>query len=230
MKKTNLLKINISAFVLLLLFVLPNQLLMAEEDLPEPNSIQIVDFDLTIIGEDVQLSWTSFVHADYFEIQYATEADDKGDLMFQTITRIEAGTESTYSFTDNMTEKEGLMYYRIKEINGSETPVYSEIKTANFVNKDRFTMNVKPDPAFETISFIVNTHKPGTARLNISSITGNYEITKTLDLNKGTNNLKIQLPKELDYGAYLISFDFEGTSQVVLKQKVALDQMVVSFD
>jgi len=192
--------------------------------------IQIIDFDLTIINQNVHLNWTAFDHAEYYEVQCAHEADDQGNLIFKPVGRIEANTNTSFEFIDNTSEKEGLMYYRVKQVFSESKTNYSEIKTANFINKDKFTLNIKDDASFQHIDVVVNSFAKGEGKINISGLSGNFDKTESLDIKDGLNHFSIDLPKDLAKGAYLITFEYEGSTQVMLKQKVNLQDFVVSFE
>jgi len=192
--------------------------------------IQIIDFDLTIINQNVHLNWTAFDHAEYYEVQCAHEADDKGNLIFKPVGRIEANNNTSFEFIDNTSEKEGLMYYRVKQVFSESKTNFSEIKTANFINKDKFTLNIKDDANFQHINVVVNSFANGQGKINISGLSGNFDKTESLEIKNGLNNFSIDLPKDLDKGAYLITFEYAGATQVMLKQKVNLQDFVVSFE
>ncbi len=191
---------------------------------------QIEGFDLTIIDQNVHLNWTAFDHAEYYEVECAHEADEKGNLIFTSVGKIDANTNTSFEFVDNITEKEGLMYYRVKQVLSGNQTNYSEVKTANFINKDKFTLNVKDDTNFQHLDLVVNSFQNGQGTVNITALTGDFNKTESLEINDGLNNFSIDLPKDLEQGAYLITFEYEGISQVMLKQKVDLQDYVVSFE
>lgn len=186
-------------------------------------------FNVSIKGYDVTLTWiTHSSAAQTFEVQVATEADNKGDLLFLNLAELPAGTTSEYEFTDNSPSKEGIRYYRVKQTERDGSVTFSETKTANFQSSDNFTLSVTPALDFNTIDLDVTTTSAATATVTLTSLVATFNQTSTVDVVSGTATHKIQVDPKAPTGPYLLSFEMNGAVQLRLITKDTSTPMTVN--
>lgn len=125
-------------------------------------------------GGNALLSWNTLseINNKGFDIQVArsTEELEKGE--FETIGYVEgAGTtaeSNDYSFTDERIGKNGVFYYRLKQINYDSTYTYSSIEALQFGQEVATT--IYPNPVHDVLT--IELKKEDNYSLKIFSVTG----------------------------------------------------------
>ena len=188
------------------------------------------DIKVSIVGEDVKVEWTGFSGISYYVIEVATEADATGQLSFTKLAEVVNDADHfRYTYIDKSAGKEGLRYYRIKHLQSETKYILSDVKTANFLYKENFTINLEPDYNHQAIYLEVNSKSTGDAAVKLTGLNTTVLFEKELHIKKGYNQVKLTVPQKLNEGISLFSFSYRGDTQhVMLRKNPVQNFMVVS--
>ncbi|QNH62471.1 beta strand repeat-containing protein [Hymenobacter sediminicola] len=173
-----------------------------------PLPVELKAFDVTAQNYDAKLAWSTASEKDndHFDVERSFDG-----RTFERITQVRGqGTTSqttTYAFTDaNVGSKhQGLIYYRLQQVDTDGTAVYSPVRTVSFSARTatEVKLSVFPNPA---------TSQDRTATLDLSTLpTGAYQAT-LLDAtgrSMGTYQVQGGVNKALDVqslpsGTYIV--------------------------
>lgn len=163
----------------------------------------------------IQLNWAtaSEENSSYFEVQ--SSSDGKS---FKMIGRKEAAGNSNiiinYSFND-ISPIEGIIYYRLKQVDYDGKFTYSNIISANS-STNEFSFN-KVYFNESTLYMTLNNTQTSNSKVDIIDISGRIIKTYNLQLHKGQSNFKLFIGDALK-GVYFVRVENETTS--VLKKVV----------
>ena len=186
---------------------------------------------VTITGDDVKVAWTVSPEASKpvkFEVEVATEATAAGELDFKTIGEVEAQNNTRYEFVDKSSSKQGILYYRVRQMHENGRVTFSQTATANFANQESFTLNVSPDATFGKIELGVNANKASTATVTVSCVSCDYTKTQNVTVTRGITHYVMQLDPEAPNGPYLFTFELNGDVQQRLLMKEPTQDILVN--
>lgn len=207
--------------VLFLITIFPS--LMAT---PEGDNKNVTSLTTTIAMEEVTLEWTPSIIAQYFEVERAHQVDANGNLIFKVIARV----EGQLSFSDTDLKENTLYYYRVAQINAQGEKTYTDIATANFVQKDHFTASVSTDPTFSILALQINTAQESEATLSMETTSGLKVYENNLSLSSGFNVFDLPLPKSIQEGTYILNIACNDVQHMVLLQKESTPEFMVTVD
>ncbi|MFT4534128.1 MAG: hypothetical protein ACJA1A_001482 [Saprospiraceae bacterium] len=152
------------------------------------------DFELKKETEDfVRLNWSTAIEVnnDFFEIEYS-----KNGIDFQSVSTVK-GAGNSFEKTDysysHVHYFDGIVYYRIKQVDFDGNFSYSEIKEI-YSQKEKFFI-VSPNPAQETVYI---SGPQSVVIIHIFDINGNKILT--------TTSTQIDI-RDLETGLYSILID-----------------------
>lgn len=192
--------------------------------------MDMIDLTASIIGQDVQLQWTSYSIIKEFEVQVATGSDQYGVLNWETIATVEVNSQNEYEFIDQNKKEKSIRYYRIKQVGFNKTEKFSDIKTTNFVHMNNFTMNVFPNSLFTSIDLQVNAVIDGNATFEVKSLIENYSFTEKIEIKPGFNEVDLSIDEKAPKGMYMLSFEMNGDIQTMVIEKQDLSDFMVTFE
>jgi hypothetical protein len=165
-----------------------------------PLPVTWMEFELTKVTEDIiRLNWSTAIEVnnDFFEIEYS-----KNGIDFKSVTTIK-GAGNSYKKTDysysHIHDFDGMVYYKIKQVDLDENYSYSEIRSINLQRDKIYT--ISPNPARETL-YISEVQEE--IIVHIFDINGNNILT--------TKNTQIDI-QDLENGIYSILIDNGSTVQ-----------------
>jgi hypothetical protein len=179
-------------------------------------SVPTINIQVSIINEDVKIEWTSYTPNSEFKIEVASHTDANGILKFNPLAKIKSNGSLTYQFIDNISDKNGLMYYRVIENTTEGIEIISDLATANFTLKDKFTSNVHAQPGFASIHIQINSKNDGDVLLELTDIQGTEIISTNQLVKTGFNEISIAPESQLTMGMYILSIQLNGVSQKIL--------------
>jgi hypothetical protein len=189
----------------------------------------LANFRVTITGHDVKITWTAHcATATTFEVQVATEADLLGDLNFTALAELPAGNTTEYEFTDNSPDKEGIRYYRVKQLELNGKVSYTETATANFQVSETFTLNVTTTTGLAALELGVNAETTSMATVTLTSLVTTYTQSSRIAVTTGSSTHTIPVDPNAPNGPYLLSFEFNGLVQLRLVSKQPGESMIVN--
>lgn len=167
----------------------------------KPLPIELLFFDAVLNESVVNVTWATAteINNDYFTLERSADA-----FVFAPIDTIDAvGNSSSkvdYSRTDH-NPLQGVSYYRLKQTDKNGTFTYSNIVSVNFSGME--IIATLPNPAVETITFLINTSEDMDATYAITDIEGRLSIKERVMFSKGVTVLKINI-SPLSQAIYII--------------------------
>jgi hypothetical protein len=147
------------------------------------------------------LSWsTGFEqNSNRFEIQKSTDG-----INWTVIGTVAAANNSAaqqnYQYLDG--KGNGAAYYRIREVDNDGQYSYTSVERTN-CNENQFRVDVYPVPAKDNLTVSINSDKELKTNLQIIDATGRMVKTITAQINKGKNNIHLDI-SSLSQGQYFI--------------------------
>ena len=153
-----------------------------------------------LANSTVKVSWES-----YSEInvnKYVVEGSTDG-INFAAKGSLPAKGASGYSFIDN-SAKEGLNYYRIKEIDNDGRSSYSTVVSVKIGGSIVGNISIYPNPVTnKQLNFALNT-AAANYTLKVTDVLGKSVLASTINHNGGTASYSIALPAGLAKGVYFV--------------------------
>ena len=162
-----------------------------------------------LANSTVKVSWES-----YSEInvnKYVVESSADG-INFAAKGSLPAKGASGYSFIDN-SPKEGLNYYRIKEIDNDGRSSYSTVVSVKIGGSIVGNISIYPNPVTnKQLNFALNT-AAANYTLKVTDVLGKSVLASTINHNGGTASYSIALPAGLAKGVYFVKLS-NGKNEV----------------
>lgn len=112
-----------------------------------PTPVELIKFDLTKIGKNVQLNWVTKFESNLsgFEIERSIDGDSWSTIGFVNSQKNDGNSQSTtsYYFTDTALH-DGTIMYRLKQLDFNGAYTYSPIRKLNYEAKK--IINIFPNP------------------------------------------------------------------------------------
>jgi hypothetical protein len=165
--------------------------------------IELLNFNGQNLGDKNRLVWStaSETNNDYFTLERSNDG-----VSFSEVTRVNgAGTSTqlrnyeTFDYFPN----NGYNYYRLKQTDFNGVSSYSGI----IVLENKFVIasveNIHPNPSSGDLNFDLLSTEKGTALVEITDITGRVILSYSMNVDNGTNALKVDL-STLAQGTYML--------------------------
>ena len=184
-------------------------------DITTPLPVELVAFNAVRKGNDALLTWTtaSEKNSQGFEVEVSTNSRD-----FRALGFVESHNGSMmqhYTFTDSESGKEGLRYYRLKQLDLDGAVSYSPIKAVTF-NTVATQFTVYPNPFSADLTIALESALATEIPVSITDLAGKTVWKKQLKVSKGANQLKLELVDKLPAGLYLLHLQI-GNEQFTSK-------------
>ncbi|WP_162427991.1 T9SS type A sorting domain-containing protein [Pontibacter pudoricolor] len=124
-----------------------------------------------------------------------------------------AGTSAiaqNYSFTDNRNGKNGMLYYRLRQVDEDGTFKFYGPRTVNFGTVTKTAIVAYPNPFESEIKLAVEAINAGKAKLTLYTPTGKILKQHEELLAKGSSVLQLSLNQNLPRGLYLLTIEQNG--------------------
>jgi hypothetical protein len=172
-------------------------------DSSSPLPIKLLTFDAKVIGNEVQVDWTtvSEIDNDFFSL----ERSENG-IQFNAIVTLDGAGNSTkvlhYNYVD-ATPLKGISYYRLKQTDYDGKFEYSEMKAVSFTKTVSWNVSVYPIPVREqTIYIKINSDIDEPMELTLFDLSGNLIFRKIVE--SVTEIIEISLLNHLTPGIYIL--------------------------
>ncbi len=178
--------------------------------------ITLLSFDAIKQGNDVLVNWSTEteINNDYFEVEVATMSDEYGNLQFTKIAEVDgAGNYSgklDYQIIDTEEGKQGVRYYRLKQVDFDGQFSYSDIKSVVFGEISISQVLVAPNPFSTNFDLLVNSAVSGNVEIEVYDITGKLVYSSNSFLNIGINEIELSLDKTIASGIYMLNATFNN--------------------
>ncbi|MGG9970149.1 T9SS type A sorting domain-containing protein [Ferruginibacter sp. SUN002] len=160
--------------------------------------IHLIDFDGIQKDEQINLSWTTALDysVDYFEVERSVDGTN-----FSFVSELTANN-TNYSFTD-VQPVNGLNFYRLKQINGDGSFVYSSTIAINFNNPVVKIIQINPNPVVDQLTIICTAKNKEQITCKIYSSEGREVKNIAVNFKPGENKITTDVSK-LASGNYFV--------------------------
>jgi len=191
-----------------------------------PSSINL---SYSIQGEDIIMTWTSQIGVEMYEVYTASSINENGTLNYRLITNIPTDGSFQLQYTDRSQKQSVLSYYKIVGVDHNHNVISESVFTANFINKDVYTVNIMPNFFSDLLEFEMNTKVTGEARITVEDIINNFKKTQTVALESGYNTFAINLDSH-ESERYVVKIDFAGKSTYRLVEMENSHERILTSD
>jgi hypothetical protein len=177
---------------------------------PEPGPLPVTldRIKATLINDrKVKLDWGTSMEINCSK--YVIERSFDGRVFSEGATIAGNGTTSlfhSYSSTDGIPSYAGsAVYYRLKQIDIDGKENLSKVISIK-LKKDNQVVSVSPNPFTSYLNIIMDWGKTEIITAKVINVQGKEVVTKTIQVNKGSNNVRIDELSKLPSGNYFIQF------------------------
>lgn len=174
----------------------------AAADLLNPTlPVELIDFDVNCTANEIQLIWktASEENSSHFEIEQSEDG-----INWITIGAVNAKNEaSNYDFNINKNA-----FYRLKIIDLDNSYQYSEIIQSKCLFKG-FSISYYPNPVSDNLNIGVNSDENKFIEISIINSLGKTIFENHFEVEKGVNNIEINM-SDFNKGIYYLSMEREG--------------------
>lgn len=183
--------------------VLDNLVLQAHANALLP--LKLVSFTAAAKNTFALLEWntTEEINVTSFIIERSSNGGNFSAI--KTINAVNGySTNNRYQFTDSLPFST-ISYYRLKMVNEDGSFSYSAIKSVSFTTANTAAeVTAYPNPTVDYVTIKMNNAKAGQYRYTVASIGGQVITATDVQLNNGSNLVKIDLTKTTLKGVIII--------------------------
>jgi len=180
--------------------------------------VSLISFTATKKDNQVWVNWetASENNASGMAIEVSPDAKVYRELAFISAKGNNLNARQTYSYLDKEVNKTGTRYYRLKQIDLDGRFVYYGPQAVEF--KTLFalaSLQAYPNPTTGSFTLVCPAEKPDMMNLEIKNTSGQVVYTTRKYLNKGSNQIDIELPVNLTTGIYILTAQYNNQVQQV---------------
>ncbi|MEO8569380.1 MAG: T9SS type A sorting domain-containing protein [Ginsengibacter sp.] len=173
-----------------------------------PLPITLVSFSATLLQSgSVKLDWKTSMEINCSK--YKIERSFDGNMFSEVASVNGSGTTSimhNYSALDNVSSSAGaIIYYRLKQIDVDGKGSYSKVVSIKTKQSDK-NLVISPNPFKSYLNVNMNWSKAEVITARVINIQGKEVVTKSIQMNKGLNYIKLDELTNLPSGNYFIQF------------------------
>ncbi|PWT77185.1 MAG: hypothetical protein C5B59_04615 [Bacteroidetes bacterium] len=174
--------------------------------------VTLIDFNATYQGSNlVEVDWSTSrqINANYFEIERSTNA-----INFTSVGQVSISQSSddihNYTFNDYTGDVNSkVFYYRLKIVDMNGTYTYSKIAAVQ-LSQSETKISLYPNPASDFAVLNLYSEKQGTALMRLIDDAGRQVMSRTFNLNEGSNSLMIDQLTHLAKGIYVVQLVYNN--------------------
>jgi hypothetical protein len=160
---------------------------------PTPLPIELLYFEGELVGEDNLLTWAtvSEQNNDYFTLERSRNGYD-----FEVLGTIAGAGTSTSILHYNHFDYDpfaGTSYYRLKQTDFDGQYIYSQTIALNRGMQHAVLSDLFPNPANNSVNFMMNTPKSGTVNVEMYDNSGRLIATQLFEAHVGSNSFNIDI-------------------------------------
>lgn len=152
-----------------------------------------IDVSYSIKGETVTMTWSGAPEVAKYILKSGHEVEATGSISYSMLEEFETGSQFQWTYHDKAKKPESLVYYKIVGLNTNNEIVTEAVFTANFLNKDYYTVNLSPNYFSKELEMEINTKTTGAAHITVEDLTGNFRTNEARNLDAGYNALSIDV-------------------------------------
>ncbi|PVY41678.1 Ig-like domain-containing protein [Pontibacter virosus] len=172
-----------------------------------PLPVELLYFNATKRGSDVVLDWATASELDNkgFEVQVSSDAKNFRALGFVESKVNTTSLKQLYTFVDKENGKQGVRYYRLKQVDLDGTFEIFNIRAVHFDEVSANKVKAYPNPFHSEVELSIDAELDGELQITVTTATGQQLLQRTVQVAKGTNIEKLTLDPNLPRGVYIIS-------------------------
>jgi hypothetical protein len=173
---------------------------------------------------DAVLTWQTAMERNSrgYEVGVSTDGRLFRALAFVPSHSASATTLSTYRYVDTEAGKQGIRYYRLRQVDLDGTATFYGAKSVSFTTgaAPAARMDVFPNPFVDALHLTATSVEAGQGQVTLLDLTGRIVRQQTSMLEAGSNDLTLSYLDSLPAGIYVVRFrPFGGQAQTTRVQK-----------
>ena len=187
-----------------------------------PLPVELTDFNVELVGEEVQLNWTTAteINNDYFTIEKSTDA-----VNFEMIDEVPGAGNSqsilNYNYVDDNVY-DGVSYYRLKQTDfNGQFEYFPALSVTNQSSGGTLIIEkAKPNPFSSQFTLEIKSENKGMADFMIMSMNGEKVDASQIELNEGRTSFTYTNGNKLRSGTYIVNITQDGvpTTYKIIKK------------
>ena len=179
--------------------------------------IELMSFVANASENGNELSWQTLteINNDYFILETSKDARN-----FEAIANVDGAGNSNelmnYYFIDN-NPIASVTYYRLKQVDFDGKFSYSDVVSVRRIEDGEVV--ISPNPVKDVLNIELKTTQAGNYNFMVVDLLGAV-IEKNIHLNKGTNNIKLDVFADLPQGFYMLKIMDENNTIITTKKIV----------
>ncbi|GAB3823177.1 hypothetical protein GCM10028821_00130 [Hymenobacter jeollabukensis] len=185
-------------------------------DQAAPLPVTLTGFAAFRVGQQALLNWNTATERNSagYEVQVATDGRAYRALGFVRSALPNSTAPQFYQFTDTEEGKQGLRYYRLKQIDLDGKFAYSSVQTVSFgAAVAAPALTAAPNPFADELTLTLTAASPAPAQLTLTDATGRVVYAQDLPLSAGPTRLTLRQLAQLPAGLYVVQLTAEGRVQ-----------------
>jgi hypothetical protein len=182
-----------------------------------PLPVTLSSFSAFRRGHDAELDWTTATEKNNtgYEIQVATDGSSYRKLGFVRSETVNSNMPQSYQYIDTEDGKQGIRYYRLRQLDLNGKASYSTVQTVSFGEAmSPLALMAAPNPFTSELTLTMTLPKPGgTVPLTITDAAGRCVYSQLVTLPAGTSHLELKQLDTLPNGLYLIHVKLNEQTQ-----------------
>ncbi|MER2997339.1 T9SS type A sorting domain-containing protein [Pontibacter populi] len=177
-----------------------------------PLPVELLYFKATKQDNAAVLEWKTASERNNsgFEVEASADGYSYQKIGFVKSAVGTSAIAQNYSFTDNRNGKNGVLYYRLRQVDEDGTFKFYGPRTVNFGTVTKTTIVAYPNPFESEVKLAIDAANDGKARLTLYTAAGKIITQHEEPLAKGASVLQLNLNQSLPRGLYLLTIEQNG--------------------
>jgi hypothetical protein len=182
-------------------------------DAANPLPVELTGFEARRQNQEAELSWTTASEKDNrgFEVQLSTDGREFRPLHFIIPASPNSSSPRSYGYTDREAGKQGLRYYRLRQIDLNGQEAFSPVRSLRFEEKAPASLSASPNPFRQQLALRLYSPLANPAVvLTLTDASGRSVHKQPLNLPAGSSQLELRELAGLPAGVYLLHLTLDG--------------------
>jgi hypothetical protein len=178
-------------------------------DITNPLPVTLTAFDAKRVGSDALITWqtASEINNKGYDVQVSTNGTEYRTLASVASVSPNTNAVSNYRYVDAEAGKNGMRYYRLRQVDLDGKETYFKPVTVSFDSKGTTTDLVAyPNPmkGGDALRLAMQTSIAGQGQMSITDMTGRTISQESIDLGIGVNDMSVNHFSDLKAGVYML--------------------------